>query len=187
MRLDSTFFNLYTGNNISYSTNGLIVGGPFWDSSGVPQYWPGYGYFGNSFRRNTLNNLVYDSVNLYGGEAASLGTSYYVPTGVTFTDTVFENNTGSNMYNGIDSSGMNGLIANTIYYKNNLSMGTNSGPYAVNFAASAQQTPALPMIPGPASPPPRRRDAARRGVGSALSQYHHQWHRRTAATRRPLC
>ncbi len=141
--IDSTFFNLYTGNNISYSTNGLIVDGPFWDSSGGSTYWPGYGYFGNSFRRNTLNNLVYDTVDLYGGEGASLGTSYYVPTGVTWTNTVFENNTGSNMNNGIDSSGMNGLIANTIYYKNNLSMGTNSGSYAVDFAASAQQTPAL--------------------------------------------
>ncbi len=69
--------------------------------------------------------------------------TYYAPTGVTWLETVFENNSGTNMYNGIDSSGMNGSIGNTIYYENNLTMGTGNGKVAVNFGASGQQTPAL--------------------------------------------
>ncbi len=43
--LEPTFFNLYTGNNISYSTNGLNVGGPWWDSSGNSTLLPGHRLF----------------------------------------------------------------------------------------------------------------------------------------------
>ena len=141
--LDPTYFNLYTGNNISYSTNGFGIAGPFWDSSGNSTYYPGLGYFGNTFRRNTVNNLTYDSVNLTGGEAAAISPTSAAPTGVTWMETVFENNTGANMRNGFDSSTMKGLIGNTLYYKNNLAMGTGSGLYAVDFGTSGQQTPAL--------------------------------------------
>ncbi len=139
--LEPTFFNLYTGNSISDSTNGLAVLGPFWTAGATNN--PGIGYFGNSFRRNTLNNLVYDTANNTGGLLAALSSDEPAATGVTFMQTVFEHNSGANMYSGFSSSGMNGQLANTIYYKNNLNRGTGNGLAAVEFGKTAQQSPAL--------------------------------------------
>ncbi len=124
-QLEPTFFNLYTGNHISNSTNGLLVMGPWWDRYAATNY-PGFGYFGNSFRRNTVNNLVYDRANSTGGMAMSMIATQFAPLGVTWMETVFENNSGSNLYGAFDDSKMHGLVGNTLSYKNNFLLGTQN-------------------------------------------------------------